>query len=399
MTAKLCGAGLSLSLMMLVACESTSFPPPDCVEVSCQESSSDAGAEPGTGGLASATGGQSTSDLSTGGAGAVSDTPNTGSGGSDSDASTGDPTENSGGTSDSPAGVGTVGQHGALQVSGNRVVDAQGTPIQLRGMSLFWSQWTDFYLADNVDVLVDDWQATLVRAVLGVENQGGYLEDPDTNVAKVRTIVDRAIERGIYVIIDWHDHTAEDHQQEATAFFAQMAELYGNDPHVIFEIYNEPIYTPWTTVKSYAESIISTIRGAGADNLIIVGSPTWSQDVDIAASDPITSADNIAYTLHFYANTHSQALRDKATTALNNGLALFVTEWGTCSADGNGTINETETLVWLAFLQDNGISWANWALNNKDEACSALIPSASSQGPWSDTELTASGQLVINEIP
>jgi endoglucanase len=73
--------------------------------------------------------------------------------------------------------------------------------------------------------------------------------------------------------------------------------------------------------------------------LIIVGSPTWSQYVDLAAADPITSDDNIAYTLHFYADTHKHLLRAKAVTALNAGIALFVTEWGTCSADGNGAVN------------------------------------------------------------
>ena len=295
--------------------------------------------------------------------------------------------------------VGFVGEHGPLSVSGNRVVDGYGQPLQLRGMSLFWTQWTDFYVAQNVDALVDDWQATVVRTALGVENDGGYLSNPQANVDKVRAVVDRAIARGIYVIIDWHDHHAHDHAAQARSFFEQMALAYGKEPHVIFEVYNEPMDVAWPVVKAYAEDIIRTIRAAGSDNLIIVGTPTWSQDVDVAAADRITSDDNVAYTLHFYADTHKQFLRAKATRALNAGIALFVTEWGTCGADGNGSINEGETQTWLSFLRDNFIGWANCSLHNKDEACSAIAPSAGPTGPWRDDQLTPSGRLVKAAIP
>jgi endoglucanase len=296
-------------------------------------------------------------------------------------------------------GVGFVGEHGPLRVSGNRVIDAHGQPIQLRGMSLFWTQWTDFYMAKNVDVLVDDWKATVVRAALGVENDGGYLANQQANIDKVRAIVDRAIARGVYVIIDWHDHHAQDHAAQARTFFEQMARDYGKEPSVIFEVYNEPMDVEWPVVKTYAEDLIAVIREAGSDNLIIVGTPTWSQDVDVAAADPITSDDNVAYTLHFYADTHKQPLRNKAMAALNAGIALFVTEWGTCSADGNGAINEAETQAWLTFMRERSISWANWSLHDKAEACSAIASGGGSTGPWRDDQLTASGRLVKPAIP
>lgn len=298
-----------------------------------------------------------------------------------------------------PAATGYVGEHGRLRVQGNRVVDRAGKPIQLRGMSWFWSQWSSFYVAPNVDAVADGWKATLVRAALGVENEGGYLANPQANLTKVRALVDRAIARGIYVIIDWHDHNAQSHMGQATSFFQEMAKAYGKQPHVIFEVFNEPLDIPWSTVKSYAEQMIRTIRAAGSENLIIVGTPNWSQDVDVAAGDPIRSDANVAYTLHFYANTHKQELRDKAKSALDRGIPLFVTEWGTCSADGNGSINEAETRTWLNFLATHSISWANWALNNKDEACSAVLPSGPSTGPWRNDQLTPSGVLVKNAIP
>lgn len=297
-----------------------------------------------------------------------------------------------------PGGPGPVGQHGALHVVGNRVVDYADAPIQLRGMSLFWSQWSDYYSANTVDQLADDWRATIVRAALGVENDG-YLQNPSDNERKVVSVVDRAVERGLYVIIDWHDHHAQDHQAQAVDFFTRMAQRYASAPGVIFEIYNEPLDVRWSTIKTYAETVVGAIRGAGAENLVVVGTPNWSQDVDSAAADPITAYHDVAYTLHFYAATHKQPLRDKATQALNAGLPLFVTEWGTCESTGNGTLDEGETRTWLGFLSQNQISWANWSLGDKDETCSALTPNAGTGGPWTNGKLTRSGALVKSLIP
>lgn len=297
-----------------------------------------------------------------------------------------------------PSGPGAVGRHGTLRVEGNRIVDALGEPVQLRGMSLFWTQWTNYYAARTVDQLADDWQASVVRAALGVEN-GGYLQSQAANEAKVVAVVDRAIERGMYVIVDWHDHNALSHQAQAIDFFTRMAQKYGSSPAVIFEIFNEPLDVDWSSIKAYAETVIGAIRGTGATNLVIVGTPNWSQDVDAAATDPITAFPDVAYTLHFYAATHKQWLRNKATTAIEAGLALFVTEWGTCEASGNGAIDMAETQTWLDFLAQHQISWTNWALNDKAESASALTPSAGTNGPWTAGALTASGAMVKPLIP
>ncbi len=295
-----------------------------------------------------------------------------------------------------------VERHGNLSVQGNKVLDASGQPVQLRGMSLFWSQWANKYWNSSViSWLKSDWKVTIVRAAMGVETinpeDKSYLDDPARHKGYVKTVVDAAIANGLYVIIDWHDHNAHNHTAQAKAFFEEMATTYKNYPNVIYEIFNEPEMISWSTVKTYSQTIISAIRAIDPDNLIIVGTPKWCQDVDIAANDPI-NATNIVYSLHFYAASHKATYRAKAQTALDKGVALFVSEFGTCENTGNGVIDEAETNTWFSFLDQNKISWANWSINDKAESASALVGGASTSGGWSESSLTQSGKFIRNKL-
>ena len=300
-------------------------------------------------------------------------------------------------------GTSIVAQHGRLRVCGNRICNAAGTPVQLKGMSWFWSNtgWgaERFYNRTAV-ASVKGWGATVVRAALGVHGGGGYVSgdslspaDPSGNMTRVRALIDAAIAEGVYVIVDWHSH--ELLQSQAQSFFQQLATAYASSPNVIWETFNEPPGTTysWSTLKPYHTAVINTIRQAGSQNLVIVGSPNWSQDVDVAASDPISDA-NTAYTLHFYAGTHTQYLRDKGNSAMSRGRALFVTEWGTCDASGNGNFSASESQNWANWMDQNLISSANWSLNDKAETASALVVGASATGPWADSALTQSGLWV-----
>lgn len=290
-----------------------------------------------------------------------------------------------------------VSRHGFLSVHQGQIVSESLEPVQLKGMSLFWSQWsTGFWQANTVATLARDWKATVVRAAMGIEH-GGYLEAPEREKARVQTVVDAAVREGIYVIIDWHDHNAHQHRDAAIRFFGEMAARYRSVPNVIFEVFNEPTSISWPEVKSYAEAVIRSIREQGAKNLVIVGSPEWSQRVDLAAQSPLADA-NTAYALHFYASTHRGELRAKADLALGRGLALMVTEFGTCEASGNGRIDYSETDIWLNYLDQKKIGWANWSLHDKNESASALRPGVNPSGPWNDNDLSASGRYIKNRL-
>ena len=292
-----------------------------------------------------------------------------------------------------------VTQNGLLTVSGSKIVNKNNEPVSFAGNSFFWSNdnWGGerFYNSSTVKWLKTDWNSKIVRAAMGVEDPGGYLDNKQANKLRLKTVVDAAIEEGIYVIIDWHSHHAEDHLEEAKLFFQEMAQTYGETDNVIYEIYNEPLNVSWSEViKPYAIQVIQAIRAIDPDNLIIVGSPEWSQRLDLVAEDPITTFSNIAYTLHFYTVYHQDWLRDRATAAINSGIPIFVTEWGSIGY----SIIDSEANKWMNWCHTNKISHVNWAVNDKEEEWSIVIPGASTTGQWQESDLTEAGKLAKNII-
>ena len=296
-----------------------------------------------------------------------------------------------------------VEKHGALATKGNKIVDKHGTPVSLAGPSLFWSndgwQGEAFYNAGVVNTVANEWHATVIRAAIGADNAGSVIDSPVTNRFKLKAVIEAAVAEGIYVIVDWHSHYAEQHPEKAIEFFTEIASDYGHLPNVIYEIYNEPLNnTDWETViKPYAVSLIEAIRKVDPDNLIVVGTQTWSQDVDKAADSPLLGYSNIAYALHFYAGTHKQGLRDRAQRAIDAGLPLFVTEWGTVNANGDGDIDLQESMRWLIFIKNNQLSHLTWSISNKVEGASMIKPEASVWGDWTENDLTANG-IFLREI-
>jgi endoglucanase len=282
-----------------------------------------------------------------------------------------------------------VQKYGQLQVKGTQLCDAKGNPVVLRGMSFGWHNfWPRFFNKEAVAWLAKDWNCSVVRAAMGIEPKRAYKDDSAGAVQKIKAVIDGAIQSGIYVIIDWHSHNIN--LQEAKAFFAQMAKEYGNYPNVIYELFNEPDYETWEEVKNYETEVINVIRKYDPDNVILLGNPHWDQDIHLVADAPLQGFSNIMYTVHFYAATHKQELRDRCNYALKKGIPIFISESAGMEGSG-GPINEEEWMKWIEWAEQNKISWITWSVSDKDETCSVLLPTAQSNGNWTEKDLKPSG--------
>lgn len=284
----------------------------------------------------------------------------------------------------------TVKKNGRLHVEGKQLVNEINEPVILRGVSFGWHNWfSRFYTQQTVKWLVDDWECTVVRAAMGIEPDGGYLSRRCLATKKINTVIEAAIENDIYVIIDWHSHNIN--LKAAKLFFAKMAKKYGAYQHVIYEIFNEPDYETWDEVQAYSREIIQEIRKYDTDNIILVGSPHWDQDVHLVADDPIIGFDNIMYTLHYYAATHSDSLRSRGDYALQKNIPLFISECAGMEANGDNSINDDEWQKWIDWAELNKLSWIVWSISDKDETCSMQKKEASAKGHWDISDLKESG--------
>lgn len=313
------------------------------------------------------------------------------------------PTPDAPGTqSTQPADVTSTpfGQHGALHVENGKLTDADGNIVQLYGMSTHGIAWFPQYINyDSFRTLRDDWNTNCIRLAMYTAEYGGYCADGDKEQLKqlVRDGVSYATELGMYVIVDWHilsDCDPNQNKDEAIAFFREMSETFADNDNVLYEICNEPNSgTSWDSIKSYAEEVIPVIREQKPDAVILVGTPTWSQEIDKAAASPLTF-DNVMYTLHFYAGTHKDDLRNRLETCAQNNLPVFVSEFGMCDASGNGANDFDSTTKWLDLLNKYQISFCCWNLANKDESSSVFKAANTTLSDWTDEDFNESGRWI-----
>ena len=292
----------------------------------------------------------------------------------------------------------------ALYVEGTQLM-AAGKPVAMRGVSFGWHNiWPRFYNKEAVKHLHDDWGVQLFRAAIGADDHakadnpgihGGYMGEPEFALECLYNVVDGAIESGSYVIVDWHSHLL--HTAEAKDFFTKVATRYADCPNVIYELYNEPVNDSWAELKAYAEELIPVIDSISAVHpLILMGCPHWDQDINLPAEDPLTCYDNLMYTVHFYAATHKDYLRERSDAALAAGIPIFLSECAACEASGDGPMDMDSWQAWSGWAASKGISIITWSISDKAETCSMFTPEASSEGPWKDEVIKPWGTIVKN---
>ena len=261
--------------------------------------------------------------------------------------------------------VDPVKQYGQLQVKGAQLCDQQGQPVILHGLNLEWdTRWPRMYNKKYMKTLKREGQYPLLRLAMEVSEGNGYLAHPQQAMACLKPVIETAIKQNIYVIIDWHANSM--HTQEARQFFGEIAQRYGRYPHIIYEIYNEPIEETWTSIKKYASEVISEIRRYDPDNIVLVGCPHWDQDIHLVTNSPLDGFQNVMYTVHFYAATHGDDLRQRTEDAVRQGIPIFISECGAMEASGEGPIDLESEAQWVAMCHRLGISFVKKFLTIHD---------------------------------
>lgn len=294
---------------------------------------------------------------------------------------------------------------GPLSVIGNTLVNEEGVPVLLKGLSTHGLAWFPSYVNKELFTeFKENWNADIIRLAMYTEEYGGYCSGGDKN--NLLKLIDDGVnfctDLDMYVIIDWHilsDNNPLTHKTEAIDFFSNVSKKYADHTNVIYEICNEPNgNTTWEDIKAYALEVIPVIRENSPDAIIIVGTPTWSQEVDKAAANPITEYDNIMYALHFYADTHKESLRNTLKKAADSGLPIFVTEYGICDASGAGRINKAEANKWMTLLDDYNISSCAWNISNKSETSAIFKSSCNKTSGFTENDLSDSGIWVYSML-
>ncbi len=293
--------------------------------------------------------------------------------------------------------------NGRLSVSKGKVVNEKGKPFVIKGVSTHGLSWYPQYVnRGSFKTLRDQWGVNTIRLALYTAEYHGYCSGG--NRQELKKVIDDGVkiatDLGMYVIIDWHilsDGNPLTYRSQAKSFFAETAGKYAGYGNVLYEICNEPNGSggTWSNIKRYAETIIPAIRKVNKKAIIIVGTPTWSQDVDTAQKSPIAGQKNIVYAFHFYAGTHKEALRTRLKNVLKKNFPVLVSEYALSPASGSGPLNTAEGNRWMKLLDTFKVGRVCWNLSNKNESCSLLKNTCTKTGGFTASDLSDSGKWLV----
>lgn len=305
-------------------------------------------------------------------------------------------------------------KYGKLHVEGKNLVNEKGEIVVLKGISTHnLNEYPQYVNEEAFKQFRDEYKVSIMRLAMYsgfADNHEGYADSNDEHRAELEAIVEKGVEicnkLGLYVMVDWHillDYDPNMHTDMAIRFFKSICQKLKKYDNVIYEICNEPNMNletkeevTWDQIKNYARQVIPVIREIDPKKVIIVGTTIWSQGVDEAADAPL-EYDNLMYTLHFYADTHRDKLRNKLIYARSKDLPVFVTEFGVGHANGDGEINVEESEKWIDLLNKEKISQIIWNLSNKAETSSIISAKCDKTFGFTDEDLSPCG-LMMKDI-
>jgi endoglucanase len=242
-----------------------------------------------------------------------------------------------------------------LRVNGKWIEDEAGDRVTLRGISFcgFNNSWGEKALPDFPEKIsqvtngVNGWYPNLLRLPI----KDYHLNDFSLEEI-ARTLqegVDECVRQKVYCIIDWHavdgeegaDWRSPEMERKTKEFWSYIAPRFKNYSNVIFEVYNEPGYPKavtaenWLNWRAKAQNWVDLIREQAPNNIILIGSPLWSQIIQFAPQYPF-QGDNLAYVNHTYPGMEESWPRDvgmeydweEVFGKAADRVPIFMTEFG-----------------------------------------------------------------------
>ena len=229
-----------------------------------------------------------------------------------------------------------------LMVVGNQFVSTStGCTIVLRGVNVdsleYNSSGNDVGVCNDIvaatSAAITQWHANLIRIPLsqdfwfGVGNSKTATPNQAAYRALVDTLVGTCRNKNAYCLLDlhwsgngtWGTAVQQENMPDvhSTQFWADVAARYANNPAVLFDLYNEPKgITDWGVwrngdptgsvvgfVSPGMQSLLGTIRTAGAQNVVVAGGLDWAYDLSGVPSNALTDQPGgrgVAYATHIY---------------------------------------------------------------------------------------------------
>ncbi len=281
----------------------------------------------------------------------------------------------------------TVSQAGQLHVCGRYLCDKNNNTVRLKGISGGGViELKDLYndsvppIRGEVNVnsfnTIKSWGANVYRifAVASTPTMASYIGNEDQYLKRMKTLIDYAIEADMYVIVNWDPcrNNGATFTDNAVDFFTRISSMYKNDPHIIYEIWNEPENNnTWAQIKAHADKTIPAIRKNSPNAVIIVGTPAFDTKIDEAIENKLNYP-NLMYTHHMYMSALSDDSRYRIERAYNAGIAIFATEWGSMGlAVDDPMVMKPESKAYISLLNKYGISNLSFAFSSSPDVGSS----------------------------
>jgi hypothetical protein len=316
-------------------------------------------------------------------------------------------------------------QPAQLMVSGNQIVTASGgCTVRFKGVNIDSLEYNSVGDGPSGDILtavqaaVTGWGANIIRLPLCQDRWFGVSNTNNKTAAYYQSLVQGIVQycstNNVYIILDlhwsgtysgtapttpqantngWGTATAQQVMPDwnSVTFWSSVASTswVQNNPAVLLDLYNEPHpdaslgfpndWGVWLSGGSTSNTpsqtpgmqyLLNTIRGVGANNMVIAGGLQFCQDlsdINVYSLTDTASGYGVVYGAHIYGNTTGDT-----NTKWNNQIAtyttkhpVFVGEFGpSTSCNTDDTTFDSNFFPWLngsnvnSYVFPGGTGWS-----------------------------------------